>query len=366
LHEYLQTSLEALKKQIVYLKEHDEPTGLYNRRFFEQAAKKMDGEGAFPVSVIVGDIDGLKTVNDALGHSGGDALIAEVAGILKSCVRGGDILARTDGDEFCILLPRTGGEKAAGMVKKIYGACREHEKKGEIFYASISMGCATKTDGAALIGEIIREAEDNMARRKLLEHKSLHSSLIASIKTTLQEKSFMTEEHSERLSLLSFALGKALGLTGGQLFELELASALHDIGKIAVDGGILDKPDALTPAEWETMKQHPEVGYRIAMAVPELGRVAETVRCHHERWDGKGYPRGLKGESIPLLARILAVADSYDAMTSGRPYRTALSREDAAAEVTKNAGSQFDPTVALKFADILLGAMTEPETEQII
>lgn len=363
MNEYLHTSLEALRKQILYLKEHDELTGLYNRRFFECAAEKLDCGGAVPISVLVGDIDGLKSVNDDLGKGAGDALISEAADILKSCVREGDVLARTDGDGFSILMPNAGTREAAGMVKKIYGACREHERKGEIYYASISVGSATKTDAAMPLGRIIREAEDNMLRRKLLEHKSLHSSLLSSIKTTLQEKSFMTEEHSERLALLSLALGKALGLSSMQLFELQLASALHDIGKIAVDAGILDKPGALTPEEWEAVKQHPEVGYRIAMAVPELGSVAETVRCHHERWDGKGYPRGLTGESIPLLARILTVADSYDAMTSIRPYRSAMSREDAAAEIIKNAGKQFDPTAARTFADILTDALPESETE---
>lgn len=352
----LKEKLMARERETAYLREYDEMTGLLNRRAFEREAERLDREGRLPFSVVIGDIDGTKAVNDALGSAEGDALICRIAGVLKKCARRGDVLARTDGDAFGILLPGTGMDGAAGLIKKIGAACRELETKSEVYYASISMGAAAKTDRRAPVGSVIGEAEDNMVRRKLLEKGSLHSSLLSFVKAALQEKNFPTEEHSERLALLSFALGKALGVPDELLCRLELASTLHDIGKIAVDAGILDKAGCLTPGEWEAVKKHPEAGYRIAMASGELAPVAEAIRCHHERWDGKGYPRGLKGEEIPLLARILAVTDSYDAMTAGRPYRNALSREEAAAEITRNAGRQFDPLVAKIFADILTSA----------
>ena len=138
------------------------------------------------------------------------------------------------------------------------------------------------------------------------------------------------------------------------MVELELLSMLHDIGKIGVDDSILTKFDTLTDAEWREMKKHPEIGYRIAMAAPELKHIAEYILCHHERWDGKGYPQGLTGEEIPVLSRIIAVVDSYDAMTHDRAYRKAISAEDAKTEILNNAGTQFDPKIAKVFVDKIL------------
>jgi diguanylate cyclase (GGDEF)-like protein len=304
--------------------------------------------------VIIGDINGLKLINDALGHAEGDKMIVEIAGILKKFTRKGDILARTGGDEFSILLPRTSSEETYELIKKINAACREHKTKSEIYYTSISMGYATKTAESEHIGVKIKEAEDNMYKRKLLEHKSLHSSLISSIKTTMLEKDFGTEEHAERLVLLSNALGRVLNISTEQMDELELLSTLHDIGKIVVEDKILNKRGALNLVEWEQMKKHPEVGYRIAMASPELIPIADYILSHHERWDGTGYPQGLAGEEIPLLCRILAITDSYDAMTQNRPYRKAMTREKAAREIQKNAGTQFDPHIAEIFVNVVL------------
>ena len=334
------------EKEIVYLTEHSSLTGLYNRRFFDREIKNIDQIKNLPLSVIIGDINGLKLINDALGHDEGDKMIIEIAGILKKFIRKGDILARTGGDEFSILLPRTSGEEAYALIKKINAACREHKTKSEIYYASISMGYATKTVESEHFSAKIKEAEDNMYKHKLLEHKSLHSSVISSIKTTMLEKDCQTEEHAERLVLLSSALGRALNITNEQMDELELLSTLHDIGKIVVEDKILNKQGALTPEELKQMKKHPEVGYRIALASPELIPIAEYILCHHERWDGTGYPQNLSGEEIPLLSRILTVTDSYDAMTQDRPYRKAMPKDKAIAEIRKNAGKQFDPYIA--------------------
>ena len=182
---------------------------------------------------------------------------------------------------------------------------------------------------------------------------SSHSAIVASIKATMIEKSQETEEHAERLAILSRAVAMELNLPQSDQDKLELLATLHDIGKIGISDQILTKQGKLSAEEWVEMKRHPEIGYRIAMASSELIPVAESILCHHERWDGSGYPKGLSGESIPLLSRILAVVDSYDAMTQDRPYRKAMTHEEAIEEVVRNSGTQFDPRIAELFVRLL-------------
>jgi diguanylate cyclase (GGDEF)-like protein len=309
----------------------------------------------YPLSVIIGDINGLKLINDALGHDEGDKLIVSIAEILMSCCRTDDIIARTGGDEFSILLPKTKKEEANKIIRQIGNICEKYKPRimNEAYHVSISLGCATKISREEPFNSIIKEAEDNMYRNKLLQSKSLHSSIISSMKSTLYAKSQETEEHANRLISLSKAIGLSLDLTDVQLNELELLSTLHDIGKIGISDTILNKPAKLNEDEWVEMRKHPEIGYRIAMSSPELVSIADYILSHHERWDGTGYPQGLKGEDIPLLSRIIAVADAYDAMTADRPYRSAISKMDAIEEIKKNAGTQFDPKIAELFLNIL-------------
>jgi len=170
---------------------------------------------------------------------------------------------------------------------------------------------------------------------------------------TLYARSQETEEHSNRIAHLSKKIGKHLNLTEESLNDLQLLAMLHDIGKVGIDDRILNKAGPLNEEEWEIMKKHPEIGYRIAMSTMELESVAEYILHHHERWDGSGYPRGLKGESIPLLSRILAVVDAFDAMTEGRVYRQKKTKEAALEEIKQNAGTQFDPNIAEIFLHIM-------------
>jgi HD-GYP domain len=192
-----------------------------------------------------------------------------------------------------------------------------------------------------------------MYRNKMLENRSARSSFLNSLEQTLWVRSHETQEHTVRLRHLVIALGQFLGLTPDLMNNLTLLAALHDIGKIAIPNNILDKDEPLTPEEWEIMKKHPEIGYRIALANPELAHIAEAILHHHERWDGQGYPLGAKGQEIPLISRILAIADSYDVMISGRPYQPGFSQEEALQEIISCAGTQFDPELTLIFIDLI-------------
>jgi diguanylate cyclase (GGDEF)-like protein len=342
------------ENEIAYLSYHDLLTGLYNRSFFENEKRRLDTESSLPLSVIIADINGLKLINDAFGHNMGDRVLKSVAAFIKSCIRDKDIAARVGGDEFCIILPQTDSVTAQKICSNIYQTCGKYKNKSnKTFYPSISLGHSTKVNPDQSIDQVIKDAEDYMYQKKLLERNSTHGSIINSIQATMHESSNDTEEHSERLVKLSIDLGQALGLQDEKLLELDLLSRLHDIGKICIEERILSKPGKLTEEEWAKVRQHPEVGFKIAQASTELIRISELILNHHERWDGEGYPQGLAGESIPLLARILTVVDAYDAMTNDRPYRQALSGEQAADELVKEAGKQFDPEVVNVFLGII-------------
>ena len=192
-----------------------------------------------------------------------------------------------------------------------------------------------------------------MARRKLFDQKSHHNAVLSSIMATLFERSFETEAHAERIGELCAIVGERLSLSHDDIDRLKLFAILHDIGKIGISDQILNKPAPLNEEEVAIMKTHPEIGYRIAMASPDFAPIAELILTHHERWDGTGYPNRIAGERIPLLSRILAVADAYDAMTEDRVYRKALSSKAAIEEIRKNAGTQFDPHIAEVFLEII-------------
>jgi len=341
------TKQKQREEHIRYLNDHDQLTGLYNRKYFEEAIERIDNEKNLPISIIIGDINGLKLVNEAYGTDKGDELLKSVANILQAHSKAGDILTRIGGDEFALILPRTSYQDAQEYIKEIEKTCNEYSN------LSLSLGCATKKAKYELISNTIKDAEDNMLLNKLLQSHSFHSNLIASLKATLYAKSQETEEHAQRLIKYSRLIGKELDLPDTTLNELELLCTLHDIGKIGIDDRILKKAGPLTYEEWEEMKRHPEIGYRIAMASPELRSIANYILCHHERWDGTGYPQGLKAEEIPLSSRIIAVIDAFDAMTNERCYQSKKSFAEAIQELRKCAGTQFDPNIVEIFIDIL-------------
>src|SRR5665648_3711 len=346
--------LALQNEEILFLSHHDFLTGLYNRIFFEEEKKRLDTPRQLPISIIMGDINGLKLVNDGFGHSKGDEVLIEIAKILKSCCRKEDIISRIGGDEFGILLSKTDSKSAQLVCSRISDTCKGYALDGSSIYPSISVGHATKNIETETMVGIFMAAEESMSRQKLLESKSAHSSILASIKAIMFEKSQETEEHAERMVQLSKLIGLAMSLTDDQLNELELLSTLHDIGKMGISVDILSKPSKLSDEEWVEMRRHPEVGFRIAQATSELIPIAKYILCHHERWDGKGYPQGLIGEQIPLLSRIVAIVDSFDAMTNDRSYRSAMTKGEAIEEIRRNSGTQFDPDIVNIFIEKIL------------
>lgn len=350
------TERKNREERVRYISYHDTMTGIYNRAYFDEARLALDRPEQLPLSVIVGDVNGMKLINDAFGHVKGDLLLQEIAAILKQCAQEDDVVARTGGDEFSILMPHTDGQAVKGTADRIRALCREKRREeNHDIYLDIALGYATKTEPADSLDKSILLAEDLMYRRKLLEQKSLHNDYLSYIKTTMFEKSNETEEHAERLAKLSKKLGEEMGLSEDALDELELVAMLHDIGKISIDKNILAKAGKLSDAEWQEIKKHPEVGYRIANSTSGLSHIAEYILCHHEYWDGSGYPLGLSGTNIPLISRIITVVDAYDAMTQDRAYRKAMPVDVAVQEILKHKGTQFDPTIADLFVKKVLG-----------
>ena len=350
------TNLKKKEEEIRYINEHDHLTGLYNRQYFEKKLSELKREENLPLSVLVADINGLHLINEAFGQNEGDLVIIKSARIIRNCRRDKDIIARTGGDEFGIIMPLTDNTEAHELLDSIKNACVSFNENngGKSPEINISMGYATISDELELTEEALKTADEYMRNRKLFSQQSSYSDIINSIMTTVYEKSQETEKHAERLAELSTRVGRMLNLMEKDLGELQLLGMLHDIGKIGIDDKILNKPGKLTEEEWVIMKRHPEIGYRIARASHKLARIADYILTHHERWDGTGYPKGLKGNDIPLLSRILAVADAYDAMTEDRVYRKAMSKEQALEEIRQNAGTQFDPLISNIFIETIL------------
>jgi len=349
------TSQKENEARILYMSEHDPMTGLVNRRYYERIRIDMDVPETLPLSVAVCDIDGLHLVNDVFGVEEGDRLIVEAARLVVRCARPRDVVIRTGGDEFTLIMPSTDAAEANRMHLRIKEAVADFNARQPFgaYGMSLSVGCATRTSLSVRFTDLVKSAQENMHYHKLLESRSTHSSILSSVMATMLARSRETEAHGERMAALSRRLGESLNLEQKALDELELYAILHDIGKVGVDDRILNKPGKLDADEWEQMKKHSEIGYRIAASTPELSHVADYILCHHERWDGKGYPRGLAGEEIPLLSRLLAIVDAYDAMTEARVYRAAMTDEEALLEIERGSGTQFDPALVACFCEMM-------------
>jgi len=301
----------------------------------------------------MGDLNGLKLINDTFGHEMGDKMLRLAAATMQSMCRIDDVVARWGGDEFIILLPNTKKEEAADIAKRIKDLYAQKQVKG--IEGSISFGWDTKENPAEDIMKVSKNAEDYMYRNKTLEQEIVRSNMINGIIASLYARHPREERHSRRVSELCQEIGIAMGLLDIEIHKLEVAGLLHDIGKIAIEEEILNKQGELTAEEWAEIKRHPEIGFRILSSSHEMLEITECILSHHERWDGTGYPKGLKGEEIPKLSRIITFADSYDAMTSESPYRKALSEEAVLREICEHAGTQFDPEIVAIFIEKVLG-----------
>ena len=339
------TEKKEKQEKIEFLSYHDQLTGLYNRHFFEEELARLDVDRNLPFSIAMVDVNGLKLTNDAFGHEVGDMLLKSVAETLKNECRSDDIISRVGGDEFVILLPKTTHEDADLIVSRILKAV--DDQRIDNIIVSVSIGLETKETSHQDIKEVFSKAEDNMYRNKITESQSMRNQTIKVIMHTLHESNSREKIHSERVSKLCRKIGEVMKLDNGVLKELELAGLMHDIGKIAINNDILNKPGKLTESEYDEIKKHPEISYHILKSADVYTRLAEYVLSHHERWDGNGYPRGLSGEEIPLAARIISVADAYEAMTANRPYKEPLTHEQAINELKKCSGTQFSPEIVL-------------------
>lgn len=349
-------NIEARKKaeaEILCLSYRDQLTGLANRRFYEEKLKKTDCPENLPVTLVMVDLNGLKLTNDAFGHSYGDLLLMKASNILNAMCTGDDTAARIGGDEFVLILPKCSTARAESVIARINQAVSG--EKINYIILSVSVGFAVKNDPAEDINDVFRKAEDNMYKRKLYESSSMRSKTIDLIMNTLYEKNNREMLHSTRVSEICEAIAEKMDFDKDDINQIRLAGLMHDIGKIGIDEQILNKPGKLTSIEWLEIHRHSEIGYRILSSVNEFSEIAEHVLAHHERWDGKGYPKELLGEEIPLKSRIIAIADSYDAMTSDRTYRNGLSKAEAVEEMKRCSGTQFDASIAKIFVEKVLG-----------
>ena len=346
---------KMLEEKLLYLSQHDTITGLHSRSFFEEEMTRLE-DCASTVGFIMIDLDGLKLINDTFGHKAGDQMLIEVANILREYFKDEPGLARIGGDEFAILLTGCTKEDLAEHARKIKYLIKEYNNKHpERPPLSLSIGFALRENNAKTMSQLFTEADNSMYREKLHRNTSSRSSIVTAMMKALETRDFITEGHGERLEILLKKVGKRLGLTGSQIFDLRLFAQFHDIGKVGIPDKILFKPGPLTADERKEMERHSELGYRIAQAAPELLPIADWILKHHEWWNGNGYPLGLKGEEIPLECRILAIADAYDAMCNDRPYRKALPHATIIEEIRRYAGVQFDPQLAELMIEIIEG-----------
>ena len=332
-----------------FLSWHDPLTELYNRRHFETI---MNQNSCPSPAIVVADLDGLKLINDTLGHQAGDRLLKVAAGILNDSAPANGTTARIGGDEFVIIVPGTDLPGVEALVHDIRQRQNVYNLEHPDLPLSLSLGYWAADDSSSLF-DIFKEADNLMYREKLFHHQSSRSTLIHALMGALESKNLETREHVERLGELAALVARRIGYAEHKIMELDLFAKFHDIGKVGVADSILNKPGPLTLEERVEMERHCEIGYRIAIASPELAPIADLILKHQEWYNGKGYPLGFRGDDIPIQCRIVAIVDAYDAMTSDRPYRKAMTKGLALAELRRCAGTQFDPDLVEVFLQII-------------
>jgi diguanylate cyclase (GGDEF)-like protein/putative nucleotidyltransferase with HDIG domain len=357
-------------------------TGLFNRHHFEERLEEeisRNSRYGDVFSIFMIDLDNFKTYNDAYGHPAGDILLSQIGKIIKSSVRNADQAFRYGGDEFVVILPRTAREDAHAVAERVRGQIAEGMKKKSIA-VTCSIGLASYPADGVLASELVGVADTALYHAKraggdriLLSSKILSETLgngviytkrndlsaVYALASAVEARDPYTYGHSKKVNTYAVALAQAIGLSPDEVSMLNTAALLHDIGKIGIPDKVLGKKGELNGEDWEAIKVHPRLGANIVSNIPSLVPCVSSILHHHERWDGRGYPEGLKGEEIPLEARILSIADSFEAMTSARLYRPALSLEDVVKELRQGVGSQFDPKLVEVFIGIIEAGLPE-------
>jgi len=334
------------QQRIKYLADYDTLTDVKNRNYFEKFIQ-MDLKDIYTIFVF--DVDGLKLINDVFGHFQGDFIISKVASLLKLAFTENEFICRIGGDEFAVLIDGVDDRNIQEIIERFEQYIIEFNETSSI-EMNISLGFATVENEDRTFDKAFVLAENHMYRRKLNNRSSRKSKVLESILETLNAKTEETREHSERLGVLGVKTMQGLGMVRrAEVEDIQLLARVHDIGKITIDDNILKKNSKLTAIEYELVKKHCEAGYKIIRNITDSDDVCNGVLLHHERWDGTGYPQGLKGEEIPMFARVISIVDSFDAMTHDRIYRRKISAQKAIDEIIRCAGTQFDPNVVEAF-----------------
>jgi diguanylate cyclase (GGDEF)-like protein len=341
------TEQKLKERKINYLNLHDPLTGLFNRRYFARELARMDHFSHYPIGLMMLDLNGLKIINDAYGLETGDEALKKVGGIIRDTVGDRGKVSRIGGDEFTVLFSNIDDGEMATYQEHLKKNIQN--KKIKNIPLSVAIGHTLKRNDETTFSDVMKEAEDMMYRLKLVEGVSARNKTIQAILNTLTSKFDQERRHSKRVGEISHHIGECLSLREDDLAVLQLSGMFHDIGKISIPDEILKKSGRLTDDEFDIIKTHTTNGYKILRAADEYSNLAEYALYHHEHYDGSGYPEGLIGEEIPLFARIIGIADAYEAMTADRPYRKALSHETAIKELEKHKGTQFDPTIVDAF-----------------
>jgi diguanylate cyclase (GGDEF)-like protein len=345
------TDIKKTEEKLKYLSLHDPLTNLYNRAYFEEEMHRLDNNRFELVGLIMCDIDGLKLINDTLGHDKGDELLAVASRVIRKSFRESDVVARVGGDEFAILLPNSPKSKVEEICNRIRSSVIDYNRKNPHLPLGISTGFAIRTGPGQSMAALYREADNSMYKEKLFGSRHARNVIVRNLLNTIETKGITTRRSVKRLRQLVTILGSAAGLSDKRLKDLTLLAQFHDIGNVSIHDRILLKEGSLNAEELLEMHKHCDIGHRIAQSAANLTHIADYILKHHEWWDGSGYPLGLAGEEIPLESRIMAIADAYESTTGGRPHRKAVSREEALKELRKCAGSQFDPDLVEKFVE---------------